>query len=200
MESPREWRRPWRRIALVVIAMFVVAPGAAVAGLSGDVDAGHSADEHHGPSVDGPVPDDVRRQLLDLRDATDKFRRIPRAQAAGYDLMPPLHGCIQNPGVGAMGYHYFNQELIADLAVDPLRPEAMVYEPTQDGRLVFAAVEWVVPAAAWHAAGNTEPPTVLGHDMHILNPALGWYVFHAWIWKRNPAGIFEDWNPDVICP
>jgi hypothetical protein len=36
--------------------------------------------------------------------------------------------------------------------------------------------------------------------MHILNPVLGWYILHAWIWQHNPAGMFEDWNPTVTCP
>ena len=26
------------------------------------------------------------------------------------------------------------------------------------------------------------------------------YSLHAWIWKHNPAGPFEMWNPDVHCP
>jgi hypothetical protein len=39
---------------------------------------------------------------------------------------------------------------------------------------------------------------VLGHHLH-LNPGLGVYVLHAWIFKNNPAGIFEDWNPNVTC-
>ena len=34
----------------------------------------------------------------------------------------------------------------------------------------------------------------------VLNPNVGFYVAHAWIWKRNPAGILKDWNPDVTCP
>jgi len=36
-------------------------------------------------------------------------------------------------------------------------------------------VEWIVPVDAWEAAGNTEPPSVLGQELHVLNPALGWY-------------------------
>lgn len=57
----------------------------------------------------------------------------------------------------------------------------MVYAPSDDGVLRLAAVEWVVPKALWkaeHGVGAA-PPTVLGHEMHILNPALGWYVAHA---------------------
>ena len=139
-------------------------------------------------------------QLAKVRRATVQFRSIDAATGAGYALMPPLDGCIQNPGVGAMGYHYFNQELMADLSEDPLRPEAMVYAPGRDGKLRLAAVEYIVPGDAWHAAGNTEPPEVLGQEMHVLNPALGWYILHAWVWKYNPDGIFEDWNPRVVCP
>ena len=40
----------------------------------------------------------------------------------------------------------------------------------------------------------------MGQEMGILNPALGRYILHAWIWKPNPAGMFENWNPDVSCP
>ena len=25
------------------------------------------------------------------------------------------------------------------------------------------------------------------------------YELHAWIWKHNPSGMFEDWNPTVSC-
>jgi hypothetical protein len=41
---------------------------------------------------------------------------------------------------------------------------------------------------------------VLGMPMHILVPAVGFYIMHAWVWQPNPAGMFEDWNPEVSCP
>ncbi len=25
------------------------------------------------------------------------------------------------------------------------------------------------------------------------------YSLHAWIWKHNPSGTFEPWNPQVQC-
>jgi hypothetical protein len=49
-------------------------------------------------------------------------------------------------------------------------------------------------------AGNTAPPVVFGHSLHILNPVLNWYVEHAWVWTENPSGLFADWNPNVSCP
>jgi hypothetical protein len=26
------------------------------------------------------------------------------------------------------------------------------------------------------------------------------YALHAWLWKDNPSGHFEPWNPKVKCP
>jgi hypothetical protein len=77
----------------------------------------------------------------------------------------------------------------------------MVYAPRANGSLRLAAVEWVVPKNLWEAEHGVgaAPPTVLGHEMHILNPALGWYVAHAWVWMHNPSGVFADWNPRVDC-
>ena len=67
------------------------------------------------------------------------------------------------------------------------------------GRRPPDELEWIVPGEAWHAAGNEDPPSVLGEDLGILNPALGWYILHAWVWKPNPSGLFNNWNPDVDC-
>jgi hypothetical protein len=137
-------------------------------------------------------------QLTSVRLATTQFRTTEAAQAAGYDLIPGLDHCFDNPGVGAMGYHYIDAASL-DLELDPAHPEALVYAPQDNGRLKLAAVEYIVPAEPWDAAGNTTPPSVLGQHLH-LNEALGVYVLHAWIWQGNPNGVFEDWNPNVSCP
>ena len=144
-------------------------------------------------------------ELGKTRAATAQFHRVDTAEEAGYQLGwkdpdIPITGCIANPDKGAMGYHWFDRDAIEDIALDPLRPEGLVYESLPNGRLHLVAVEWVVPAAAWHAAGNDDPPSILGEEMGILNPALGWYILHAWVWKPNPAGMFENWNPNVVCP
>jgi hypothetical protein len=137
-------------------------------------------------------------QLARVRKATAQFRSIEAAQASGYTLVPGLDYCFENPGVGGMGYHYIKTSAL-DLTVDAEKPEAMVYAPSRDGKLKLAAVEYIVPAADWDAAGNSQPPTLLEQKFH-LNQALGVYVLHAWIWQRNPSGMFEDWNPRVSCP
>lgn len=135
--------------------------------------------------------------LAKLRAATAKFHRTQVVQEAGYDLVPDLDHCFDNPGVGGMGFHYINTELL-DTTVDPLQPEAMVYAPGPNGKLQFGAVEFIVPAEAWDAEHDSLP-SAYGQDFH-LNETLGVYVLHAWIWKNNPSGMFEDWNPKVSCP
>lgn len=135
-------------------------------------------------------------ELAQVRAATAPLHRVEAAEAAGHRLLEGLDHCFDNPGVGAMGYHYIDPDRL-DLDLDPRKPEALVYAPDARGKLKLAAVEYIVPAEAWDAH-HEHPPQVLGQHLH-LNAALGVYVLHAWIFKNNPAGIFEDWNPNVSC-
>jgi hypothetical protein len=48
-------------------------------------------------------------------------------------------------------------------------------------------------------------PELFGHKFELLgaNNRYGlppFYELHAWIWKHNPRGMFDDWNPRVVCP
>ena len=137
-------------------------------------------------------------QLAQVRAATAQFHRTEAAEAAGYTSVPGLDFCFNNPGVGGMGFHLIKTSSL-DLTVNVLEPEAMVYAPGPDGQLQLDAVEYIVPVVPWDAAGNTQPPSVLGQHFH-LDAALGVYILHAWIWRENPLGMFEDWNPKVSCP
>lgn len=140
-------------------------------------------------------------ELAEVRQATAKYHQVENAIADGYELgyNGIITGCIAHPTDGAMGYHYFRADLIDNPAVDPLQPEGLVYESLPNGKLKLVAVEWIVPGPVPPDPTLT-PPTVLGEDMHVLNPVLGWYIHHAWVWKHNPSGIFSDWNPEVTCP
>lgn len=80
-----------------------------------------------------------------------------------------------------MGYHYFNKALIDDLVVDPLTPEGLLYEMRPNGKLKLMAVEYIVPGEGANPPGVSEAPSVLGMEMHILVPAVDWYIQHAWI-------------------
>ncbi len=151
----------------------------------------------------------LESELAQVRRVTARFHRVEEAVAAGYELgwvngagVRIISGCVTNvanPAAGAMGYHYFHPQLVADNAVDPLEPEVLVYAPAADGGLKLAAVEWVVRGPNTNPPGVSSPPSVLGMPMHILVPAVGFYIKHAWVWMNNPSGMFEDWNPEVSC-
>jgi hypothetical protein len=137
-----------------------------------------------------------------VRQATAKYHDVSAALANGYQLgyRGVVTGCISNPTAGAMGYHYFNWTRMDDPAIVEDDPEVLVYHKASDGTLVLGAVEWVVPKPLWEQSGHTDPPVVFGHQLHVLNPVLNWYIEHAWVWTHNPAGMFMDWNPEVTCP
>jgi hypothetical protein len=107
--------------------------------------------------------------------------------------------------MGAMGIHYAKGSLVGDGAVDPLTPEAVIYEPRSHGRLRLVAVEYVVLKADWDAnPDNTSPPSLFGHEFNFtpspnrfgLPP---FYSLHVWLYKHNPSGTFSMWNPTVSC-
>ncbi len=131
------------------------------------------------------------------RAATAAFHDLAVAENAGYGLFP---GCFEST-TGGMGVHYVQFSSVADGAVDPLKPEALVYEPLADGGQRLVAVEWVVIAASWT---GSEPPKVFGHELEFV-PAPNefglpdFYELHVWLWQPNPNGIFTEWNPSVSC-
>ena len=141
------------------------------------------------------------------RAATARFHDLGVAQSAGYGgPLVDLNGnaCIDQPGAGGMGIHYVNGALVADPSEDAATPEAVIYEPEPNGQLRLVAVEYVVLQSAWQAAGNSTPPSLFGQTFELV-PAGNryglppFYELHAWIWKHNPSGMFNDWNPDVSC-
>jgi hypothetical protein len=143
--------------------------------------------------------------LRDVKKATKQFKRLRVAQKHGYAILKDAQGiaCIDNPGVGAMGIHYVKGRLVGDDKVKATRPEALVYEP-RHGKLRLVAVEYVVFQDAWDAT-HSSPPKLFGHEFMLQTapnrfglPAF--YMLHAWIYKHNPAGTFEPWNPRVHCP
>lgn len=203
--TPLTWRRlAWPCMGTVCLGTVLVVAGCSRQSAStapSPVSRAAGAEHVHSSSVSDQLPE-VASRLAAVRAATAKYHDISKALADGYQLgyKGAASGCVANPGVGAMGYHYFNWAKMEDPSIIDGDPEVLVYYTGEDGTLALGAVEWVVPKTLWEEAGNTEAPVVFGQSLHILNPVLNWYVAHAWLWKRNPAGMFADWNPDVICP
>jgi hypothetical protein len=140
-------------------------------------------------SADASVGDQLGR----LRSVIAPFHNIEAAKDAQYTVA--LTGCMVDPTLGGMGFHYGKGAAI-DGTVNPLEPEALLYEPEKNGKLRLVAVEFLVPYTFAPRSGT--PPRAFGLDFK-QNDTFQVWALHAWIFKHNPSGMFADWNPDVNC-
>jgi hypothetical protein len=162
------------------------------------------------PTASAAIPQDglgLTAFVSDSRAAvsgTAAYQSVTVAQAAGYAEFRDAAGiaCIDNPPLGAMGIHYVKGAFVGDTVLDPAKPEAVVYEPTDRG-LRLVALEYIVFKAPWDAT-HLSRPSLFGHEFGLVNSPNRYglppfYELHAWIWKLNPSGLFFEWNPLVSC-
>lgn len=164
--------------------------------------------------------------LAAIRTATARFQDVNLALADGY-IPDPSGMCVDAAMVGApaeigaMGIHYFRPDLLGITATEPRvdgndgvldfqKPEVLVYEPQADGSMQLVAVEYLVFEKAWQAAGNKSVPSFNGTNFFrmaddpstAMDEAHGFephYELHLWLYRENPSGMFEEFNPAVTC-
>jgi hypothetical protein len=165
--------------------------------------------------------------LAEVRKLTERFQDVRVALAEGY-VRDPFELCdtaamMGRPAVeGAMGVHYFRPDLLGitkppsprvigdGTHTDFREPSILIYEPQADGSMQLVAVENLVFAAAWKAAGKNDRPTFHGvpYDSMIDDPKTATdeaHMFephfdrHVWIYRDNPRGVFSPFNPAVTC-
>ncbi|MCW2754576.1 MAG: hypothetical protein JWQ32_1987 [Marmoricola sp.] len=132
--------------------------------------------------------------LDSVRTATAKYHSTAEARADGYG--DPGLPCFDSPSTNqGMGFHLVNGALLNDGGkLDPLHPEALVYE-THQGGLKLVAVEYLVKMSDASSA-----PRIFDQQM-IPNYALGLWTLHAWVWRDNPQSLFATYNSNVpLCP
>jgi hypothetical protein len=134
----------------------------------------------------------VDRDVTAVRAATESFKLLDNAVAAGYDAH--VMQCVQNPPEGGMGFHHAKAAL-RDSNLEVEKPEILTYARRPDGQYKLTGVEYVVPIAAW---SRHEPPSIMGQNLKRAESLGIWYL-HVWIWEPNPSGLFADWNPRVKC-
>lgn len=165
-------------------------------------------------------------EMAAIRAATAKYKDVNVALAEGYVQDPSGH-CISAaeeglpPEWGAMGIHYLNMATLGITTDDPrvdgnglntdfTKPSVLIYEPQADGSLELVAVENLVFLKAWHAAGNSGPPILVGAEWDTMaddlstagDEAHGFephYDRHVWAFRDNPAGPVVPFNPAVSC-
>ena len=145
--------------------------------------------------------------LAQVRSATAQYHDVAAATADGFGELHDAANiaCIAKAGVGGMGVHYVLGARVGDPAIRAAEPELVIYRLDGNGRKHLAAVEYVVLADDWANAGHSAAPALFGRTFTLVPspnryglPAF--FELHAWIWDTNKAGMFADYNPDVVCP
>lgn len=136
----------------------------------------------------------VNAELAALRKATARFHDIATAEASGWNVNFPPE-CLTHSTMGGMGYHRLNPTLV-DGTVDPSQPELLVYEPEKNGTMRLVAVEYIIP---FEIMPETGPAPVLFGQAMLPNDVYQVWARHAWVWKDNPNGTFENFDPKVSC-
>lgn len=170
-----------RRLALIASVLIIGASTAAGVALAGD---GRLSPE-----------------LQQVRAAVARYHSYDQAAADGYSLEG--EPCIASPA-GAMGIHAVNLPLLFDPALDPLRPEILLYIRNGDGELKLVGVEYWKVDADQDLATDGDRPSLFGQGfdgpMPGHTPTMPiHYDLHAWVAEANPAGVLALFNPALSC-
>lgn len=137
-----------------------------------------------------PRRDESDNALATLRRVTARFHDIDAALAEGFVL---LHPCEERPGEGPVGAVYAHFGRVLDGVIDPKKPDALIYEPTTNGKPRLVGVEFAQPYAF-----AAQPPTFMGQTFQPEDE-FGVWALHVWVWRNNPEGMFAESNPNVSC-
>ncbi len=174
---------------------LLILAAAALGVAAAQADSGH--DPSHGLHGDSPL-------VTKVRNANKAFADINAALAYGFKQATP---CVSGPDFGAMGVHFVKQDRVDNAFLKAEDPQALIYEPQEDGSLRLVGVEFIILASVWqaqHGGANAAPPALDGNLLNFVNepnryglPAF--YELHVWAFEHNPVGSFADWNTRVVC-
>src|SRR4051812_33047206 len=99
-----------------------------------------------------------------VRAATQQFLDVNNA---GPDYAPAF-GCVAGPDHGAMGIHYVNGEFVGDGEIRVDQPEALIYEPVGNKR-VLVGVEYIVDAATYLKNHSNQTPELEGQLFNFVD-------------------------------
>jgi hypothetical protein len=142
-------------------------------------------------------------ELQDVRGTVARYHSFEQAERDGYAIRVG-EPCVASP-LGTMGVHALNAALMTDDAIDPVRPEILLYVPDEQGSLKLVGVEYWKADADQNLATANDRPSLFGQPfqgpMPGHNPTMPvHYDLHAWVAEQNPSGAFAMFNPAVSCP
>ena len=125
-----------------------------------------------------------------LRIVTARYHNLQHAIDDGFVL---LHPCEERGDEEPVGAVYANIDRVLDGVIDPAVPDALIYEPSKDGKLKLVGVELAQPYAFAPTA-----PQFMGQTFQPEDE-FGVWALHIWVWRENPEGMFAEANPRVSC-
>jgi hypothetical protein len=148
----------------------------------------------YNPALDPP---DLVGRIAPVREALSEFIVGSTAVENGYTN---TEMCIAT-GDGGYGVAFVRDGTDGSGGTDAETPPVLLYRLTENWTYQLMGAEWYVPA------GETDdPPTLFGRPFH--EPSTGHspktnqpehYGLHAWLFRANPRGMFEPFNPTVSC-
>jgi hypothetical protein len=141
--------------------------------------------------TDARRKEQVVRLAATLRRVTARYHSI---EVAKHDHFVLLHNCETRLNDEPVGTVYVNLDRLTDGVINPEKPDALIYEPSEKG-LKLVGVEFAIPFTLWT---QPNPPQLLGTTFQ-REDEFGVFALHAWVWRRNPNGIFAETNPRVTC-
>jgi hypothetical protein len=180
---------------LILAAGVVATAGAALAAIA--------------PAVAGDGS--LSPELQAVRAAVARYHSVEQALKDGY-VFEADEPCVSSPPApspfdgshGAMGIHVANPALLGDPAIDPLRPELLLYVPKANGELELVGVEYWKADADQNLGTSGDRPSLFGQQfqgpMPGHNPTMPiHYDLHAWVAETNPNGVFAQFNSALSC-
>jgi len=178
---------------LTPIAVAVIVAGCSVdhAPSAPQLAATSSAELDVAPLTNGRHEEQIQRLAATLRRVTARYHNI---EVATRDHFVLLHDCEVRLNDEPVGTVYVNLDRLTDGVINPEKPDALIYEPSAKG-LKLVGVEFAIPFTLWP---QPNPPQLLGTTFQ-REDEFGVFALHAWVWRRNPNGIFAETNPRVTC-
>jgi hypothetical protein len=161
------------------------------------------------PALAGDGP--LSPELQEVRKAVARYHSAEQALKDGY-VFEEGEPCVASPpappdpdhGGGTMGIHAPNPPLLMNNAIDPLRPELLLYVPNGNGNLKLVGVEYWKVDNDQNLATDDDRPSLFGEDfdgpMEGHNPTMPrHYDLHVWVAEANPSDVFAMFNPAISC-
>jgi len=126
-----------------------------------------------------------------VRMVNQRFEDPSAALAEGYT---PI-SCTDGVGGAVTGVQYVNAGYLKEGMPAMARPQALRYEPRDDGSLALVAIEYITFKG---------PASLEGQPYHYVTAPnryglVPFYDLLVWAGEPNPRGVFADKTPNFTC-